>query len=248
MNFNEATELLKTARVHANGKKISNHTRLIPVDDGEIAIKLHETNIVIFYPDGTIRLDSGTWRTVTTKDRINTALAGTGLQITANKGMWYIGGSLFYDGMTVKDGIVQNPLAPEDMEVYKKKIDKLVKTYIDGFIEHIIKKGLEEPTDGDCWPCHMRAMDGRPDPMGIDHYLSHFDEKYYVPSLFYNAFMAKGYDNPQLVWNMMVNNVDFRKSEGRTILSKYFRARKLKLADELKRVALVEELRKQEEV
>ena len=242
MNFDEAKELLKTARVQANGKKINNNTYVVP--DGEnVAIKLHKTNIVTFAPDGTITLNSGTWRTPTTKDRINTALGDQGMQITANKGLWYIGGSIFYDGITIKDGIVLNPQVPQDMELYKKQVDKLVKAYINGFVDHIVKNGLEEPSGGDCWPCHLKAEDGRPDAMGVDHYLSHFAEQYYVPSLFFNALLEKKYGNLPFIWEMMKSNVEFRKSEGRALLTKYFKARKLALAEELRRQVMAKKER-----
>jgi len=244
MNYIEATELLKTARVHAHGKKINNNTWVVP-DGDNVAVCLHETNIVTFAPDGTITLNSGTWRTPTTKDRMNIALRDQGVQITANKGLWYIGGSIFYDGMTIKDGIVLNPQIPQDMELYKKQVDKLVKAYIDGFVDHIVENGLEEPTGGDCWACHMRATDGRPDPMGIDHYFSHFEEKYYVPSLFFNALLEKKYGNLPFIWEMMKNNVDFRKTEGRAILTKYFRARKLALAEELRKQTMAQKQREE---
>ena len=180
-----------------------------------------------------------------TKDRINTALRDQGVQITANKGLWYIGGSIFYDGMTIKDGIVLNPQIPQDMELYKKQVDKLVKAYIDGFVDHIVENGLEEPTGGDCWACHLKTEDGRKDPMGIDHYLSHFTEKYYVPSLFFNALLEKKYGDLPFIWEMMKSNVEFRKTEGRAILTKYFRARKLALAEELRKQTMAQKQREE---
>ena len=239
MNFEEAKALLKTAKVQENGKPFGNNTRIIQIGEN-IAIRLHETNIVTFAPDGTIALNSGGWRTVTTKERMNDALRGQGVQITQAKGLWYIGGSLFYDGITIKEGGVLNPQAPQDMEIYKKQIDKMVKTYIDGFIDHIVENGLEEPSGGDCWACCMQATDGRPDAMGIDHYFSHFDEKYYVPSLFVNALTEHKFGNPQMIWSMMKTGADFRKRTGRDILSKFFRVRKLALAEELKKCEVKE--------
>jgi len=241
MNFDEAKELLKTARVQANGKKINHHTYVVP--DGEnVAIKLHETNIVTFHPDGTIILDSGGWRTAVTKDRMNNALCGQ-LQITARNGIWYIGGSIYDDNMAIKDGQVLHPRVPEDLEIYKKQVDKLTKTYINGFIAHIVENGLEEPTGGDCWACHLKAEDGRKDPMGVDHYFSHFEEKYYVPSLFFTALMEKKYGNLPFIWEMMKSNVEFRKSEGRALLTKYFKARKLAMAEELRRQVMAQKER-----
>jgi hypothetical protein len=239
MDYNGAKALLSTARSKENGKPIGNHTRIIPlcgteIDGNNLAIRLHDTNIVIFAPDGTITLNSGGLRTVTTKERINDALLCQGLRVTANNGMWYIGGSVFYDNMTIKDGVVLNPQVPASTEYYKKKVDKMVKGYIDGFVNHIVENGLEHPDGGDCWECLMKTTAGKPAfGDGVGHLLSHMEENYFVPSLLANAMAEKKYGNPQFVWDWMTRDVSFRKDEGRTILKKYFRSRKLALAEEL---------------
>jgi hypothetical protein len=234
MNYTKAKALLETARFKENGKPIGNNTRLIALDEN-IAIRLHETNIVIFAPDGTITLNSGGWRTPTTKERINDALRDQGLlSVGANKGLWYIGGSLFYDHMQVKDGVVLNPQAPVDMEFYKKKVDKMVKGYIDGFVNHIVENELEYPDGGDCWECLMKTTAGMPAfGDGVGHLLSHIEENYFVPSLLANAIAEKKYGNPQFVWDWMTRDVSFRRDESRMVLNRYFRSRKLVLAEEL---------------
>lgn len=239
MNYTEASALLKTARVQANGKKINNNTYVV-VDGENVAIRLHETNVVTFTQDGTIILNSGTWRTITTKDRMNIALRDQGVQITANKGLWYIGGSIFYDGITIKDGIVLNPQIPQDMELYKKQVDKLVKVYINGFVDHVVQNGMPVNEGGDCFACSMHALDGRPDPMGINHYFSHFEEGYYVPSLLINAMIERKYGDMQIVWGMMTHDVKYRAYETRQALGRFFKVRKLALAEELRKHAVQE--------
>lgn len=68
-----------------------------------IAIRLHYTQIVRFYPDGSIVLNNGGWETITTRDRINDTL----LCASTHKrdGSWVIsvGGTdyCYENGMTI---------------------------------------------------------------------------------------------------------------------------------------------------
>lgn len=85
--------------------KIGNNTYLGTVD-GEprvIAITLHQTKIVKFYPDGSIVLNNGGWETVTTKDRLNDILLTN--SIYTRDGSWIIsvGGTdhCYHNGMTI---------------------------------------------------------------------------------------------------------------------------------------------------
>lgn len=82
--------------------KVGNNTyarRLTPGNFGPIAVRLHETDVVIAYVDGSVRLDSGGWRTVTTKDRVNRFLPGFTMPdgtrvhagLGASQGTWSVG-------------------------------------------------------------------------------------------------------------------------------------------------------------
>jgi hypothetical protein len=51
-------------------RKIESNTYLIKKQN-YIALKLHGTEVIMFYPDDSFSLSSGGWETVTTKDRIN---------------------------------------------------------------------------------------------------------------------------------------------------------------------------------
>jgi hypothetical protein len=51
-------------------RKLGNNTYLLR-GNKEIAVKLHATHILTFYPNGSIRVATGGWNTVTTKARIN---------------------------------------------------------------------------------------------------------------------------------------------------------------------------------
>lgn len=72
MNYQEADEYLgkKLNRPAGTGRS----TRIVRnsgVPGDSIHLKLHDTYIITWYADGRIVLNSGGWRTVTTKSRIN---------------------------------------------------------------------------------------------------------------------------------------------------------------------------------
>lgn len=80
-------------------RKLANNTYLEEAEDGAFAIRLHSTRIVTFYESGRIKLDTGGWRTVTTKDRINRCLP-RGWRVWQRDFDWFIGveiGSLRFE-------------------------------------------------------------------------------------------------------------------------------------------------------
>src|SRR5690349_8930926 len=83
-SYQQAIEILngKTSR------KLANNTYLQRRDDKTIAVKLHDTDVVTYTTDEKIILNSGGWRTVTTKERINTF---SPLTVYQNKSIWYVG-------------------------------------------------------------------------------------------------------------------------------------------------------------
>ena len=75
-NYAEALEVL-------NGKssmRLGNNTYLENHENGVIAVRLHNTNIVVFYAHGRVELYSGGYQTVTTKERMNQFIAGRVIQ------------------------------------------------------------------------------------------------------------------------------------------------------------------------
>lgn len=56
-------------------RKLQNNTYLERYyDPDRIAVCLHSTDVLTFFPDGAIELDTGGWSTITTQDRMNTYL------------------------------------------------------------------------------------------------------------------------------------------------------------------------------
>jgi hypothetical protein len=60
--------------------RLGNNTYLMNIDYARItpciAVRLHSTDIVKFYPDGSVTLHTGGYHTVTTKERINHFITG----------------------------------------------------------------------------------------------------------------------------------------------------------------------------
>ena len=80
---------------------LCNNTRLVPIEDehGKMGFKpvaiglvLHATTVVTYHLDGTISINSGGWRTVTTKARINSALRRTIYRVVQRGGEWLLSG------------------------------------------------------------------------------------------------------------------------------------------------------------
>mgnify|MGYP005828582813 FL=1 len=100
-NYSKLKELAKTRK-----RKLANNTYLTVREDGGFGIKLHDTEVVIHYPDRVV-LDSGGWLTVTTKARMNEF---TDLSIYQDNYQWFVDGIVsnasipFADGMTIQLG------------------------------------------------------------------------------------------------------------------------------------------------
>lgn len=194
--------IYENARALLNGReseKIDNNTYarldVTDVDNAQpsVVIKLHATDIVTVMADGTITLDSGGWRTPTTKDRMNNILrkVGCDYQVSQDKSIWYIskdwrGAQYVYaDDMTIKDDVLDGVGNVADNTARLKQIKK----YVDGYMSALFTNELNAPSTGDCWYCAMRTEDGKTlgDVTNNNHILSHLDEMYFAPSLLVNA-------------------------------------------------------------
>lgn len=219
MDYKEAAELAKSGRTLIGGqkaRKIGNNT--FAVDRGDhVAIRLHSTDIMRFYPDGSVALDSGGWRTVTTKARFNEYLPG-GWRISQERGFWKVARytetgwsdeASYADGMTITaagdmDYHGQKPQDPKAAA----KLRARVKRYVDGYMTALEAGKVPAPGLGDCFYCGMRTTGpvqenggarmamaspkGGGAPLGEafrdqSHILAHLSERYYVPSLIARA-------------------------------------------------------------
>lgn len=82
-------------------RKLGHNTTIYRYDDDSIGVLFHRTTIVRYFPSGEIELNSGGWRTVTTKQRMNQLLP-PGVGVSQRKHEWYAGDREFYDGMSIR--------------------------------------------------------------------------------------------------------------------------------------------------
>jgi hypothetical protein len=168
-------EIMENVKDAVDSKLIANNTIEYHKDNGTRVIRLHLTDIITFHPDGSVTLNSGGYKTATTKSRINELAP---VIITQKSSVWYVYYSgkeyIFKDGITLyPDGTVTGYGAKENN---KKEINK----FIDGYMDKLINRELEKPGFGDCFYCQANANHS-------DHIKSHIEESYYVPSIIFNA-------------------------------------------------------------
>ena len=85
-NYPEAARVLADA--DADGLKIANNTWLVRYDSDTIAVRFHDTNIVIFQRDGRATYRTGGWKTTTTRERLN-RYAPPGVHFYTHDGVLY---------------------------------------------------------------------------------------------------------------------------------------------------------------
>ncbi len=220
-----------------------------PGQRGTIAYKLHETYVVLYHHNGSVELNSGGWRTVTTKDRINRCLRDYGpreYRVCSDRGVWY----LYRDGIAVAgfaDGMVIHPdgsLNGVDDTVAKHasndRLNKLLGRYLRGLTPEVVARAIADD-GGDCFYCKgivsdAKLVNGKLVVAGpsesTDHLWDHLEERYYMYTLFANAVLAARHGSPSAVWAMIVadakgENYDRQPRVSRLLtrdLSVYFRS------------------------
>ncbi len=194
MNYQEAQNKL-TGRCRLS-RKLANNTYLVRVgndlDNGDIAVRLHQTNIVTFHPDGTTTLTSGGWKTPTTKDRINRFVdfAVPSWGVFQDKAVWYIGDWMhgtrivFYDGVRLdqRGKVIDGREETKEDRATTRKLKAKLKAYAKKYAEAL---PLPMPSGGDCWICCANGKDK-------SHIEEHIKENYLVPRLLYNALERFG--------------------------------------------------------
>ncbi len=189
MNYTKAKDMFNNSRK----RKLANNTYLESNSDGSYGIRLHQTQIIKFYPDKTV-LDSGNYRTVTTKARINEFAYLDKWYLYQKDGIWYlatgpnIGNAfvsqfVFADGITYQNGSFTS-CGGDPKEIQETR--KQARQYAKDFTTALFAGEVPEPSNGDCWCCLLKDSNGQ-EVFGGDHILQHIKEKYYVPSLLVNA-------------------------------------------------------------
>jgi len=207
----------------SQSRKVANNTYLERRPEGDIAVRLHATDVVTFHPDGTATLNSGGWLTVTTKSRINDYLPG-GIVLSSIKGRWYLvysghgeydaEGNWHYvpserravpysDGVTVDLAsldVIGGEAAAEAVKAEdsaNEKMRKAVAAYVAKTTPEAIVKAFENSA-GDCLLCNWSGRE-----VEADHLRLHVDEQYVMYSLTRNAVTERGFMNPDLILHMI---------------------------------------------
>jgi hypothetical protein len=186
---------------YKSAKIIDSNTVEYIKPDGVKVIRLHRTDILTFPKRGGVILNSDGWKTVTTKERMNSYQGEC--VIVQDKGVWYITTSLdpyqsknsripYFDGIKIKNGTVINPRKSAHRK--EQSLLRQIKAYCTKI------KDMDElpmPDHGDCYYCLFQTADGI--PMGDsfqdkEHLLSHLKEKYVMGSLLLNALQWAGYN------------------------------------------------------
>jgi hypothetical protein len=203
--YQRCTNYLDNGRAK-DQKKIGANTTLRR-EPGRYVIHYHNTDIIFIYPDY-VMVDSGGWKTVTTKQRFNDILGFA--RFWSQKGLWHVVMSvhnqtwnnailnkvhLFADGMKFfSNGKVTGAAKPRD-EDKAKRLRKEIAAYATAYATALADDKIPAPSGGDCWYCSMRTAEGKTlgDVSGDkSHLISHIKESYYVPSLIANLAMERG--------------------------------------------------------
>ena len=188
--MNTYSKLFKLSQTRK--RKLGNNTYLVVRSDGGFGVKLHDTEVVIHYPDKVV-LNSGGYQTRTTKSRMNDY---SDIYVYSEGGVWFanekgryrdsLRGHVYADGITFHaDGRVSGTAKnnPKEIIQLRNRVNKYAKAYADAFLDGNIPK----PNGGDCWACLMVSKSGDA-PIksvlgGEDHIHSHIEDNYFVPSI-----------------------------------------------------------------
>lgn len=164
--------------------------------NGNRVLRFHDTDIAEWSGD-TLVLNSGGFRTVTTKARINEILPA-GIRLDQDRGNWWLRQDgervAFYDGIAIRDGRI--PAATRKGERELARIKKQTEA-INKFVRPLLDpaRPLPVPHSGDCWYCAMRDSSGRTwgeHGNDADHLRQHIKEGYLHGSLLVNALRHAG--------------------------------------------------------
>ena len=211
----------------SNCNIIGNNTLRINYKDGSEAIRLHNTDIITFKGNKII-LNSGGWRTHTTKARINEYLP-EGLNLFQQNNIWYISRDnnynikeaiVYYDNITFnKEGKLISKVKKDNT----KKVNKL-KRQITKFINLLDKDNIPIPNNGDCWYCLLKEVNTNKPLSDItkdnSHLRQHLKDGYLHGSLIVNSMLEAGYSQQQIGIHYHMKLVDSMKRSLRKYLYK----------------------------
>lgn len=195
--------------IEGKGRVVARNTWRYRTADGIEHVRLHGTDVVEFLPGDKVRLNSGGWKTVTTKDRINSF---SPYHVFSNRGTWLVYAPhdsglepvAFYDGIILPDAFKAPKAKSERLIAREAKLKARIKAVVAKAI--VPGKPLPHPEMGDCFICMMEASQiaQRVQHSGYDysraprpaldsgHIESHIKEGYIHGTLVVNAYRDSG--------------------------------------------------------
>lgn len=200
------------------GRVVARNTWRYATADGVEHIRLHGTDIVDYLPKGKVRLDSGGWKTMTTKDRINSF---SPFKVYSDRGVWKVYPERdsglepvpFFDGIVLPDAFKMPKAKAERLVTQQEKLKARIKAVVAKAI--VAGKPVPRPEMGDCFICMAERSElgkrieregydycraPRPD-LNNDHIESHIREGYIHGSLIFNAYLDAGYKPFRWQWD-----------------------------------------------
>lgn len=233
-NRQTVAQIMEGVKGATEVKKVANNTVRYRNSVGNIVIRLHNTDIITYHPAGNISLNSGGWRTPTTKSRMNDALHALKMRgITQSAGVWYIGGYVFVDGIVIRE---DGSIAPEYRKKGERAIKKhdLLKKKVDRYmlkVEKQLQSGDVIPYAGDCFFCLMHTQENIPLGDACNdhgHIVAHVKEGYVPKALIWNAITELGY-KPQYHLSTTPSKSSMKRTVAYKSVKKYV-MRRLELA------------------
>ena len=186
---------------------VANNTFQYTTQEGDTVYRLHNTDIITYHADGErITLNTGGWKTPTTKDRMNKYLPA-GHHIWQEEGIWYLHTpewTIVFPQKELTWNLAQKePPANAMTRKSALRLKKLVNAYMVKVRGLVKANKLPKPSPGDCFICQcepglsFRSPDA--DPLKDNgHIISHLEEKYVHGHLIYNALKWAGYRDEQM--------------------------------------------------
>lgn len=135
----------------SHSRMVARNTMEYVTTDNVRRVRLHDTDVAAFYPDGRIEINTGGWNTMTTRDRINGALAGTAFSVYTHSGQLYVSRDGGKFPMTQRAVLYPNGKVETDIESGEALGYESVRRYVESYMRKLRESGIPEDFSGDPW-------------------------------------------------------------------------------------------------
>ena len=211
--------------VPRDSRKINNNTFSYNNGKNQEVIRLHETDIMRINANGTITLDSGGWKTATTKARMNEYLPGN-YRVYQEKYNWYVSNGLesipFYDGIVLPKAFKKGSKKSDRIVKKEKALTKQINKYI-ALLDDFEKLPL--PGGGDCWFCLFFDSDikGGNRSQNTSHLVGHLEDDYIMGSILVNSLRSMGHSDDGIGYHLHSEPNSYSRSMIKRALKKFLR-------------------------